>query len=41
MPTKVADDPLTAVVMGTGMVLEDLDKLKDVLISPTYEKAPW
>jgi len=41
MPTKVADDPLTAVVRGTGIVLEDLDKLKNVLISPTYEKAPW
>ena len=41
MPTKVADDPLTAVARGTGIVLEDLDKLKEVLISPTYEKAPW
>ncbi len=41
MPTKVADDPLTAVVRGTGMVLEDLDKLQEVLISSNYEKAPW
>lgn len=28
----IADDPLTCVVRGTGVVLEDLDSLKDVLL---------
>lgn len=41
MPVHVTDDPLTAVVRGTGMVLEDLDSLKDVLVSTQYEKAPY
>ncbi len=40
MPVVVADDPLTAVVRGTGLVLEDLDSLKDVLISTQTDKVP-
>jgi rod shape-determining protein MreB len=32
LPVYVADDPLTAIARGTGIVLEDLDKYKDVLI---------
>jgi rod shape-determining protein MreB and related proteins len=39
-PVKVMEDPLTAVVRGTGIVLEDLDSLKDVLIETETEKAP-
>ena len=39
MPVYLADDPLTAVVRGTGLVLEDIDRLKDVLVSTQYEKA--
>lgn len=31
MPTKVIDDPLTAVVRGGGVVIENIDKLKEVL----------
>jgi rod shape-determining protein MreB len=31
MPVKVIEDPLTAVVRGAGMVLENLDELEDVL----------
>ncbi|MFA6587719.1 MAG: rod shape-determining protein [Patescibacteria group bacterium] len=31
----VADDPLTAVVRGTGIVLEDLDGLKNILVLST------
>ncbi len=31
--TKIVDDPLTAVVRGTGIVLEDIDKLREVLVS--------
>ena len=40
VPVKVAEDPLTSVVRGTSIVLEDLDKLKDVLVPAELEKAP-
>ena len=40
MPVHVADDPLTAVARGTGLVLEDLDSLKDILIPTQYGKIP-
>lgn len=33
LPVKIIDDPLTAVVRGCGIVLEDVDKLKDILVS--------
>lgn len=33
MPIHVAEDPLRAVARGVGIVLEDFDSLKDVLIS--------
>jgi rod shape-determining protein MreB len=29
----LADDPLTAVVRGTGIVLEDIERYQDLLIS--------
>ncbi|TXH07517.1 MAG: rod shape-determining protein [Candidatus Moraniibacteriota bacterium] len=32
MPVKRVDDPLTAVVRGTGIVLDDMDTLREVLI---------
>jgi len=38
MPVKVAEDPLTAVVRGCGIVLEDIDALKEVLVSTQYDK---
>ena len=31
IPTKIIDDPLTAVARGAGMVLENLDELHEVL----------
>lgn len=34
MPVHIAHEPLNCVVVGTGMVLEQLDVLKSVLISP-------
>ena len=34
MPVNIAEEPLNCVALGTGMVLEQLDKLKHVLISP-------
>src|SRR5439155_1004135 len=33
LPVMLADDPLTAVVMGAGKVLDELSLLKDVAIS--------
>ncbi|OIO50392.1 MAG: rod shape-determining protein [Parcubacteria group bacterium CG1_02_44_65] len=40
MPVKLVEDPLTAVVRGAGVVLEDIDSLKDVLVSTKYQKPP-
>lgn len=40
MPTHIADDPLTCVVRGAGLVLEDIDSLKQVLVSTGTEKSP-
>lgn len=41
MPVHIADDPLTAVARGTGLVLEDLDSLKDVLVPTQYSQVPY
>ncbi len=40
MPVKLVEDPLTAVVRGTGMVLEDVDALRDILVSTQYAEPP-
>ncbi|MBX4187710.1 MAG: rod shape-determining protein [Candidatus Doudnabacteria bacterium] len=40
MPVTIADDPLTAVVRGTGIVLEDLESLKEVLVLTEFEQIP-
>ena len=40
MPVTIADDPLTAVVRGTGIVLEDLESLKEVLVHTEFEQSP-
>jgi rod shape-determining protein MreB len=40
MPVHLADDPLTCVVRGAGLVLEDLDKLKQILVTTQHEKSP-
>jgi len=40
IPVYVADDPLTAVVRGTGIVLEDLDRFKEILIENENEISP-
>jgi rod shape-determining protein MreB and related proteins len=39
MPVKVIEDPMTAVVRGAGMVLENLDQLQEVL-TETEELEP-
>jgi len=41
MPVKVADDPLTAVARGAGIVLENIDDLSEVLVSMKNEKSPF
>jgi rod shape-determining protein MreB len=40
IPVKIIDDPLTAVARGTGIILEDLDKLRDVLVQSDYGEVP-
>ncbi|MFH1181102.1 MAG: rod shape-determining protein [bacterium] len=39
IPTKVIEDPMTAVVRGAGVVLENLDELEEVLVE-TEELEP-
>lgn len=36
--TRVAEDPLTAVVRGTGIILEDIDALENVLVGSEYRR---
>ncbi len=40
IPTKRVEDPMTAVVRGAGMVLEELDELRDVLVETEYLEPP-
>ncbi|HCI05498.1 MAG: Cell shape determining protein, MreB/Mrl family [Parcubacteria group bacterium GW2011_GWC1_45_9] len=40
VPVRVADDPLTAVVRGASIVLEDIDRLSGVLIDAFSDRAP-
>ena len=40
IPVRVAEDPLTAVVRGTGVILEDLELLKDALVEHEEELPP-
>lgn len=40
IPVFVTDDPLTAVVRGAGIVVEDLENLKDVLVTTNFERIP-
>lgn len=40
MPVHVVDDPLTCVARGAGIVLEDIEALKEVLVPTEYEKPP-
>lgn len=38
IPVHIIDDPLTAVVRGTGIILEDLENLKEVLLPSASEE---
>jgi len=40
IPVHVANDPLTCVVRGTGVVLEELDIMEEVLVADTYARPP-
>jgi rod shape-determining protein MreB len=40
IPTKIIEDPMTAVVRGGGMVLENLDELQEVLVETEYLEPP-
>jgi rod shape-determining protein MreB len=42
MPVHIADDPLTCVARGTGIVLEELGDpaMQRVLVADTYARAP-
>jgi rod shape-determining protein MreB len=40
MPVHIANDPLTCVVRGTGVVLESLDVMQNVLVADTYARPP-
>ena len=39
MPVRIADDPLTCVVRGTGIVLEEMETLERVLLKPRRMRA--
>ncbi|MBI2023354.1 rod shape-determining protein [Candidatus Giovannonibacteria bacterium] len=40
MPVFLAEDPLSAVVRGTGIILEDVERLRDVLVEDEYDIPP-
>ena len=40
MPVHISEDPLTAVARGTGVILENLEKYKEILIDTQYELPP-
>ncbi|PJE59698.1 MAG: rod shape-determining protein [Candidatus Portnoybacteria bacterium CG10_big_fil_rev_8_21_14_0_10_44_7] len=40
IPVKICEDPLTAVVRGCGIILEDVDALRDVFVSTQYAETP-
>ncbi len=39
MPVRMMEDPLTAVVRGAGIILEDLENLKDILVESQYDNV--
>ena len=40
IPVHITDDPLTTVVRGAGIVLEDLPALREVLVLTEFEQVP-
>lgn len=39
IPVRMMEDPLTAVVRGTGIVLEDIEALREVLVENQHERS--
>ena len=39
IPVRMMEDPLTAVVRGTGIVLEDIESLREVLVENQHETS--
>ena len=39
IPVRLADDPLTCVVRGLGIILEELDNLRDVIIPSAQDEV--
>ena len=37
IPVHIAEDPLTSVVIGTGVILENLETFSDILVKSQYE----
>jgi len=40
IPTKIIEDPMTVVVRGAGMVLENSDELDEILVETEYLEPP-
>ncbi|MFH1423887.1 MAG: rod shape-determining protein [Candidatus Nealsonbacteria bacterium] len=40
IPTRIVEDPVTAVARGAGLVLENLDELREVLTETEYLEPP-
>jgi len=40
LPVKIIDDPITSVIRGIGIILEDLQGSKDILTTITRENPP-
>ncbi len=40
IPVHIAEDPLTAVARGTGIILQDMEGFKDVLIANEDDLPP-
>ncbi len=38
LPVRIAEDPLTSVAIGTGIILENLDQFSNILIASQYAK---
>ena len=38
LPVHLADDPLTAVALGTGKILSEIKYLRKIMVSPRLEK---
>ncbi|MEK7520232.1 MAG: rod shape-determining protein [Patescibacteria group bacterium] len=38
IPVRTVEDPLTSVVIGTGIILENLSELSDILVKSQYEE---